>query len=160
VLLEKNALFTQLSAFENIKVFADIYGLKKNEFQKRCSYLFHYLGLSGRENETIKKWSAGMKRKLALARAMIHSPHFLLLDEPTAGLDPESKASIRFLLLEENSKPCTILIATQDLLDIEKIVSHITLLKNGKVIYTGEFPIKNDKILLTKLLQIPSALSK
>ena len=80
-----------------------------------------------------------MKRKLALVRALVHSPELVILDEPTAGLDAASKYSMRSLVNCARSTSCTFLIATQDLWEAERIATGITILRNGEVMYTGSY---------------------
>jgi ABC-type multidrug transport system ATPase subunit len=150
VLFENNGLFLNLTAMENLEVIARIYKIDIAVWQNRANQLLELVGLNNYKNEQVRNWSAGMKRKLALIRTLIHEPPLVLLDEPTAGLDAESKRAIRLLIKEEQKKDRAFFIATQDLLDIDRIASHTTLFHQGEVLFTGTIDSLKNKIPLYK----------
>jgi ABC-2 type transport system ATP-binding protein len=150
VLFENNGLFLNLTAMENLEVIARIYKIDVTIWKNRANQLLELVGLNHYKNEPVRNWSAGMKRKLALIRTLIHEPPLVLLDEPTAGLDAESKKAIRLLVKEEQKKNRAFLIATQDLLDIDRIASHTTLFYHGEVLFTGTIDSLKNEIPLYK----------
>ncbi len=91
VLLENDGVYDKLSAYENLHYYAQLYGLSDSvERKRRIGELLEFVGLSDRRNDKVGEFSKGMRRKLALARAIAHEPEVLFLDEPSSGLDPEA----------------------------------------------------------------------
>jgi ABC-type multidrug transport system ATPase subunit len=80
-----------------------------------------------------------MKRKLGIIRALVHRPDLVILDEPTAGLDAASRYTIRGIVQQAPRLPCTLIIATQDLWEAERIATHISILREGRIMYTGSY---------------------
>lgn len=150
VLFENNGLFSNLTAMENLEVIARIYKIDTVTWKNRADRLLEIVGLNNDKKEQVRNWSAGMKRKLALIRTLIHNPPLILLDEPTTGLDAESKKSIRLLILEEQKQKKAFLIATQDLLDIDRVASHTTLFYKGEILFTGTVHSLKNKLPLYK----------
>ncbi|MDR2568254.1 MAG: ABC transporter ATP-binding protein [Mycoplasmataceae bacterium] len=150
VLFENNGLFSNLTAMENLEVIARIYKIDTVTWKNRADRLLEIVGLDNDKKEQVRNWSAGMKRKLALIRTLIHNPPLILLDEPTTGLDAESKKSIRLLILEEQKQKKAFLIATQDLLDIDRVASHTTLFYKGEILFTGTVHSLKNKLPLYK----------
>ena len=91
VLLEDDGVYERLSAYENLDYYAQLYGLSDSvERKRRIEELLEFVGLSDRINDKVGSFSKGMRRNLALARAIVHEPEVLFLDEPSSGLDPEA----------------------------------------------------------------------
>lgn len=150
-LLESNGLYERLSAWENLELAARIYGLERRSWQVRAEEFLKKVNLLDRKDEIVKGWSAGMRRKIALLRAILHNPSLVILDEPIAGLDATTKHTIRdhvkHLAVDEN---IALLIATQNLFEAEKIATHITILRQGKVMYTGSHSDLYDRVPLKR----------
>ena len=138
-LLESNGLYERLSAWENLELMARIYRVEATTWQRRADELLASVDLVDRKHEVVKTWSAGMKRKLALVRALVHSPDVAILDEPTAGLDAASKLAMRSLIRVARSMSCTFLISTQDLWETERMATHIAILRNGEIMHSGSY---------------------
>jgi len=122
ILTENPSLYERLTAFENLDFFAEAYGLSNiQEKENRIKELLEFFELWERRNDKVATFSKGMKQKLAIARALVHKPPVLFLDEPTAGLDPEASREVRDLMerLSRHEKH-TILICTHRLEDAEK----------------------------------------
>ncbi len=132
VLLENNGLYARLSAYENLQYYARIYGVADRE--ERIHELLGFVGLAESAHEPVGTFSTGMKRKLALARAIIHDPALLILDEPTSGLDPEAQRMVRDLIVslsrEENR---TIFLNSHNLDEVERICTKVAILQAGTV---------------------------
>ena len=127
VLTESPGLYKRLSAWHNLRFFAELYGVRNAE-EKIEEYL-RFFGLWERRNEPVATYSKGMRQKLALARALLHEPRALLLDEPTAGLDPESARSVREFISELKGAGRAILLCTHNLPEAERLCDRIVLLR-------------------------------
>ncbi len=132
VLLERDGLYDRLSARENLDYYAQLYSI--TERQSKVEHLLDFAGLSGRTNDKVGEFSKGMKRKLALARAIIHEPEVLFLDEPSAGLDPEAQRMVRDLLLQlSRERKITIFLNSHDLDEVQRICSGVAIIQRGSI---------------------------
>ncbi|MFX1402822.1 MAG: ATP-binding cassette domain-containing protein [Promethearchaeota archaeon] len=139
ILTENPSLYERLSALENMNFFAEAYNLSEpKEKSSRIRELLEFFDLWERRNDKVATFSKGMKQKLAIARALVHKPPVLFLDEPTAGLDPESAKEVRDLMeiLSRHEKH-TILLCTHRLEDAEKLCSRVMIINKGKSIVVG-----------------------
>lgn len=136
ILTESPSLYGRLSALENMEFFAKAYGVTdKQERDSKIRELLEFFQLWDRRQDHVGQYSKGMKQKLAIARALIHSPEILYLDEPTSGLDPKSSKDIRDLMetLTENQRQ-TILLSTHRLEDAEKLCDRVMIINKGRPI--------------------------
>jgi len=132
VLLEHDGLYERISAYENLDYYAQLYGVS-NRVEK-IENLLEFTGLSDRKDDKVGKFSKGMKRKLALARAIIHDPDVLFLDEPSAGLDPEAQKMVRDLILRlSGEERMTVFLNSHDLDEVQRICSKIAILQRGEI---------------------------
>ncbi len=139
ILTENPSLYERLTAYENMDFFAEAYGITDSqERQERIQELLEFFHLWERRNDKVAGFSKGMKQKLAIVRATVHRPPVLFLDEPTAGLDPESAKEIRDMMakLSEHEK-CTILLSTHHLEDAEKLCRRVLIMNKGKCLLVG-----------------------
>jgi ABC-2 type transport system ATP-binding protein len=113
---------------------ASFYNIDKGEAKKIAEDLFPLVGLEGRENQKIKTFSQGMKRRFALALSLINNPRNLILDEPQNGLDPQGMKLVRELLIRMKNKGCAILFSSHLLGEMEKIADRIVFINKGKII--------------------------
>jgi ABC-2 type transport system ATP-binding protein len=132
VLLENNGIYDQLSARENLNYYAGLYGL--DEPLDRVKQMLEFAGLADRADDLVGTFSAGMKRKLGLARAIIHDPEILFLDEPTSGLDPEAQVLVRDLILHLSSQESmTVFMNSHHLAEVERVCSKVGILHQGSI---------------------------
>jgi len=139
ILTENPSLYERLTAYENMDFFAEAYGLSdKREKQIRIRELLEFFELWERREDKVAAFSKGMKQKLAIARALVHSPPILFLDEPTSGLDPEASKGIRDLMarLSQREKR-TILLCTHRLEEADKLCSRVMIINRGKSLIIG-----------------------
>jgi len=137
-LLEHNGLYERLSAEDNLEFYGRIYRLPKAERQARIKELLTDLELWERRSELVKGWSKGMKQKLAVARALLHSPPMIFLDEPTAGLDPIAAAALREDLASLGTREgVTVFLTTHNLAEAEKLCGLVGVIRQGKLIAVG-----------------------
>jgi len=137
---EEEGYYDYLNAYEYLEFFSKTYGLTRQEAYKRIKELIEMLGMENYAHRRIITYSRGMKRRLALARALLHNPEILILDEPMSGLSPEATKEIRDLILKlakEELAGKTILISSHNLWEIEQICDDITILYRGRVVFTG-----------------------
>ncbi len=139
ILTENPSLYDRLTAHENMQFFAEAYGITDRvERNGRIRELLEFFDLWERRGDKAGTFSKGMKQKLAIARAIVHSPEILFLDEPTAGLDPSSSKDIRDLMeglsRRENQ---TILLSTHRLEDADRLCSRVMIIKDGGSVIVG-----------------------
>ncbi len=135
VLLEDDGVYDRLSAYENLDYYAQLYGLSDRiERKRRIRELLESVGLSDRINDKVGRFSKGMRRKLALARAIVHEPEVLFLDEPSLGLDPEAQIMVRDLILQLSEEMgVTIFLNSHDLDEVQRICTKIAILQSGEI---------------------------
>jgi ABC-2 type transport system ATP-binding protein len=132
VLLENDGLYERLSAYENLNYYAQLY--HASDIEERIKNLLDFVGLSDRQNDRVGEFSKGMKRRLALARSIIHDPDVLFYDEPSAGLDPEAQKLVRDLILHlAREKGRTIFLNSHDLDEVERVCSKIAIVQKGEI---------------------------
>ncbi|MBA2745739.1 MAG: ATP-binding cassette domain-containing protein, partial [Flavisolibacter sp.] len=134
-LLETPNFYHYLSAVDNLKITHNISGRGQKE---DISEVLHKVKLFDRRNSRFSSYSLGMKQRLAIAAALLGSPRVLVLDEPTNGLDPVGIAEIRELIVELKEKGHTIIMASHLLDEVEKVCTHVAILKTGNLITTGK----------------------
>ena len=136
-MLEWDGLYLNLTGLENIIYWAEIYGLKKEKALKRAIDVFRKVKLLDWANTSVSKYSHGMKKRLSFARAIVNDPDILVLDEPTSGINPESRMIIRKLMKNFVEHGKTIFFSSHDLEEVQKVSSSSFLLNNGKIIFKG-----------------------
>jgi ABC-2 type transport system ATP-binding protein len=137
-LLEHHGIYERLSAFDNLYFYAKIAGLARTDAHARIRELLEQFDLWDRRDDVAGNWSRGMKQKLAIARALLHRPQLVFLDEPTAGLDPVAAAALRDDLEALSHQTGTsIFLTTHNLAEAERLCSYIGVVANGKLIAAG-----------------------
>lgn len=137
VVPQEIALYDELSAFENLRFWGSLYGLKGTQLNKRIHYLLDWVGLSDRKNDLIRTYSGGMKRRINIAAALIHAPDLIIMDEPTVGIDPHSRTRIYELLDSLHAEGKTILYTTHYMEEAEKMSNRIGIIDHGHLIASG-----------------------
>lgn len=138
VLLADDGLYDRLSPYENLVYHGRIWRLPPGILNARIDELLHSFDLWDRRRDKLSTWSTGMRQKLAIARALIHRPRLLLLDEPFSGLDPAAAVELRGRIVGlAKDQRVTVLLTTHDLLHVEKCCSAIAIIKAGRVIAAG-----------------------
>ncbi len=156
ILTENPSLYERLTANENMEFFAQAYGLDDAEDRhRRIQELLEFFNLWDRRDDKVATFSKGMKQKLAIVRATVHRPPVLFLDEPTAGLDPESAKEIRDLIVQlSQHEKRTILLSTHHLEDAEKLCSRVMIMNKGKCIIMGSPDELRQKTNIQQIIQI------
>jgi len=136
LLPENVGLYGELSAYENLDFYGRLYGVNEQDRRERIERFLKMLGLWEKRDVPAGVFSKGMKQKLAIARALVHNPQVLFLDEPTANLDPESSKTVREFILELKGEKRTIILNTHNLDEAQRICDKIGILKT-KLLATG-----------------------
>lgn len=124
----------ELSARENLELHGKLFGMKKREIVQRVDELLEFIDMKDRQNEIVKTFSGGMKRKLMIARALLHYPKVLLLDEPTVGLDPVARRKIWDLMKGLNKEGMTVILTTHYIEEAEVLCSKIGFINGGRIV--------------------------
>ena len=129
LLPENPGLYESLGAYQNLDFFARLYGVGPQDREKRIMDLLKTLNLWERRDEAVGKFSKGMKQKVAIARALVHNPDYIFLDEPTAALDPEAAKTVREFLLDLKKEGRTIFLNTHNLDEAQRVCDRIGVLR-------------------------------
>ncbi len=131
------ALFERLTARENIHLIAQMHGLSKIDYKEKTDDLLGKMNLLERCDDLVKKYSGGMKQRVNILMAIVHEPQLIILDEPSAGLDPQSRRAIWDLIKEYQKKGCTILLTTHSMEEADELSDQLAIIDHGKVIAKG-----------------------
>jgi len=131
------ALYETLSARENLEYFGKLYGVYGAKLKKRTDEALEILGLTDVANKSPKKFSGGMKRRLNIGCAIIHKPELLILDEPTVGIDPQSRNHILDFVSEINRQGTTVIYTSHYMEEVERVCSRVCIMDAGRVIADG-----------------------
>ena len=134
VLPEDLALFDSLTIWEHLTMCGPIYGLSRRETESRAEQLLNYLDLLSERHTFVEQASFGMRKKCALAMALIHNPKVLFLDEPFEGIDPVASRSIKDLLLRMSEKGITVFLTSHILEVVERLVHSFAMIVHGEVV--------------------------
>lgn len=131
------ALYPKLTAAENIRFFGRMYGVSKVALEERIDELLRVVGLEGRRGDYVATFSGGMRRRLNLAVSLVHRPRLLLLDEPTAGVDPHSREHIFQIVRRLREDGTAILYTTHYMEEAERLCDRLGIMDEGKIIAMG-----------------------
>ncbi|GGB40598.1 ATP-binding cassette domain-containing protein [Virgibacillus dakarensis] len=131
------AIYEDLTAYENVKFFAGLYGLRGGELHDRTVEALEFVGLTEKQKSYPKTFSGGMKRRLNIACAIAHQPKLIIMDEPTVGIDPQSRKYILQSVHKLNEMGCTIIYTSHYMEEVEEICSRIAIIDHGKIIAEG-----------------------
>ncbi|XEC95885.1 ATP-binding cassette domain-containing protein [Paenibacillus tarimensis] len=139
VVPQEIALYEELSAVENLQFFGRLYGLRGKELDKSVREALELVGLSERSKERIKTYSGGMKRRINIAAALLHQPKIVIMDEPTVGIDPQSRNYIlETVRLLNREKKVSVLYTSHYMEEVEQLCDRIYIMDHGKVIASGQ----------------------
>lgn len=131
------AIYEDLTAYENVKFFASLYGLRGSLLRERVYEALEFVGLKENAKSFPSKFSGGMKRRLNIACAIAHRPKLIIMDEPTVGIDPQSRNHILQSVKKLNSMGCTVVYTSHYMEEVEEICSRIAIIDHGKIIAEG-----------------------
>ena len=128
------ALYENLSAQENLQFFAKLYGLTRAEQKQKVQRGLNFAGLTDRARSQVKTFSGGMKRRLNIACSLLHDPEFILFDEPTVGVDPQSRNFIFEQINKKKKKKLTIIYTTHYMEEAQKLCDQVAIIDQGKIL--------------------------
>jgi ABC-2 type transport system ATP-binding protein len=131
------ALYDDLTAQENLDFWGKMYGLRGPALRARIAEVLEVIGLSERAREPVRKYSGGMKRRVNIGVALLHKPRVIYMDEPTVGIDPQSRRSILDSVLGLKTAGTTVLYTTHYMEEAQELSDHIAIMDHGKVIAAG-----------------------
>ena len=137
VVPQEIALYNDLNSLENLEFFGAIYGLSSKARKERAQALLHFVGLYDRRKEPVKKFSGGMQRRINMAIALMHQPAFLMMDEPTVGVDPQSREHIFDTIEQLRDQGTTILYTTHYMEEAERLCTRIAIMDEGQIVALG-----------------------
>ncbi|WP_151732829.1 ABC transporter ATP-binding protein ['Paenibacillus yunnanensis' Narsing Rao et al. 2020] len=131
------ALYDNFTAYENVKFFGELYGLRGKELESGIDEALEFTGLSDVRRKKAKTFSGGMLRRLNIAAALVHNPQLIIMDEPTVGIDPQSRNHILKSVQRLNEKGVTVVYTTHYMEEVETLCNRIAIIDQGKVIASG-----------------------
>lgn len=137
VVPQELALYEELSALENLRFWAGVHGLAGADFKARASELLEAVGLGDRAREPVKNFSGGMQRRLNFACGVVHRPKVLLCDEPTVGVDPQSRVHLLDLVRKERERGTTVLYTTHYMEEAEELCDELLIVDHGRALAAG-----------------------
>ena len=138
ILTETPSLDERLTGRDNLEIYAELYSVPQDRVSSRVQYLLETFELAHRADEKVGTYSKGMKQRLALARALLHQPEILFLDEPTAGLDPVAARRVHDLITRlSQEEHRTVLLCTHNLAEAQKLCARVAVLEHGRLVALG-----------------------
>ena len=137
IVFQDNTLDKELTAYENLLFHSYLYSVPKNKRKEMIADALNFVGLYDRKDDQVKKFSGGMKRRLEVARAIVHQPKVLFLDEPTLGLDPQSRSNLWEFISELPKKQGATIFMTTHYMEEAEICNNIAIIDKGKIIAQG-----------------------
>jgi ABC-2 type transport system ATP-binding protein len=137
IVFQDSTLDKDLTAYENLMFHAYLYDVSKNGMKERIDDALRFVDLYERRNDLVKKFSGGMKRRLEVARGLIHKPKVLFLDEPTLGLDPQTRANLWDFIVELPQKHSVTIFMTTHYMEEAEVCDRIAIIDHGKIITIG-----------------------
>jgi ABC-2 type transport system ATP-binding protein len=131
------ALYGDLSARENLSFWGKMYGLRGDALSKRMDEVLAIIGLTERQKDRVDKFSGGMKRRVNIGAALMHKPAVIIMDEPTVGIDPQSRRHILDNIKELNAQGMTVLYTTHYMEEAQELSDHIAIMDQGQIIACG-----------------------
>ena len=131
------ALYEDLSARENLTFWGKMYGLRGAELKQRVNKVLEIIGLTDRAGGRVSKFSGGMKRRVNIGVALLHKPQVIYMDEPTVGIDPQSRRNILDSVVALKDQGMTVLYTTHNMEDAQELSDHIAIMDHGQMIASG-----------------------
>jgi ABC-2 type transport system ATP-binding protein len=133
----ERGVYERLSGYDNLRYFAELYGVPAREQRKRIEGLLELVGLKGREHERAEGYSRGMKQRLHVARGLLHDPEVIFLDEPTIGLDPVGARDVRATIASLTEAGKTVLLTTHYMFEADALCDRIAVISRGEIVAEG-----------------------
>lgn len=159
------ALYKDLSGYENLKYWGSVYGLSGSTLKKRIEAVSEVIGIDDRLKDLVKNYSGGMQRRINIGAALLHEPELLIMDEPTVGIDPQSRNHILSTVKQLNDQGMTIIYTSHYMEEVEYLCKSIYIMDMGKVIAEGNQEqltemVSDHQMLVVKVDEIPEVAKK
>jgi ABC-2 type transport system ATP-binding protein len=159
--LETDGLYDYMTAYENLVFYSNLYGVSQSS--GKIQNILNLVRLADRARDKVSSYSKGMRQRLALARAMVHDPDILILDEPTAGVDPTGQIEVRQIILDLAARGKTIFFSSHNLDEVQRICNRIALINRGLIKLYGETEMlqrqmSNSEVIIETSAAIPDSL--
>ncbi|NMC46910.1 MAG: ABC transporter ATP-binding protein [Chloroflexi bacterium] len=155
VLTETPALYERLTALENLRFFGKLNGMQSGDLQRRIQELLDFFDLSTHARQRVGTFSRGMRQRLAIARALLHRPELLFLDEPTSNLDPEIARQVQDLILRvKQEEGCSVVICTHRLYEAEQVCDRAAIMHKGQLLAQGTLGELREAARISKKVHI------
>ena len=152
IVFQDPSLDDELTAWENLELHGVLYGVPKELRRKRMEELLTIVELEDRKNDRVKQFSGGMKRRLEIARGLLHHPKILFLDEPTIGLDPQTRNRLWEYVTDLNKREgITVFLTTHYMEEAEKVANRIAIIDHGKIVALGSSKALQEQTKTTSL---------
>lgn len=151
---QEDALYPMLTAAENLRFFGRLYDVSGAQLEDRVAQLLQFVGLKDRANDLAGYYSGGMKRRLNLAAALVHDPELILLDEPTSGVDPESREEILSLVRSLRNEGKSIIYTTHYMEEAQDLCDELSILEKGKIIAMGTLDAMLRKVDFSEIIEL------
>ncbi len=153
------ALYSALNAEENLVFWGKLYGLKGQDLRERIDRALETVGLSDRRRDRVSTYSGGMKRRLNIAAGLLHDPQLLILDEPTVGVDPQSRNHILDSIKQLQSTGLTVLYTSHYMEEVEKLCDRVAIMDEGRIIAMGTLDELHSRVAEDRVVQLTPASS-
>jgi ABC-2 type transport system ATP-binding protein len=160
VVPQELALYTERTPLDNLNFFGEIYGIPARERKERACEVLDFVGLYERRKDKVKIFSGGMQRRLNIAIALMHEPSFLLMDEPTVGVDPQSREHIFVTIERLRNQGTTILYTTHYMEEAERLCQQFAIMDEGRIIASGTLAQLISMLDSTRIIQRPHGLQE
>lgn len=137
VVPQEISLYNEFTAYQNLLFWGQLYKIPTQELKEKVTTVLELIGLSDRKDDLIKTFSGGMKRRINIAAAILHNPKVLFMDEPTVGVDPQSRNRIFEIIENLNNQGMTIVYTTHYMEEVERLCNRIAIIDNGKIVAQG-----------------------
>ncbi|MDD5686966.1 MAG: ABC transporter ATP-binding protein [Elusimicrobia bacterium] len=154
---QDNNLDPDLSVWDNMRVFARYFDIVGNESKSRCEELLHFIGLFSKRDSQIDDLSGGMRRRLMIARALINKPDFLILDEPTTGLDPQARHQVWESIIQLKNQGTTVLLTTHYMDEAAHLCDRLIIMNKGNILVEGKSKELVQKYIGSNVIEISSS---
>jgi len=135
--LQDTAVDGLMSGREHLQMVVELSGMRRSDARVRAGELLDTFGLAEAAGRLVKTYSGGMRRRLDLAMALMHQPRVVFMDEPTGGLDPQSRIAVRELIRTMRDGGCTVFLTTHDLREVEELADRVTVIDRGRIVTSG-----------------------
>ncbi|MGA9749570.1 MAG: ABC transporter ATP-binding protein [Nocardioides sp.] len=147
-------LYERLSALDNLRYFAELYGVPPREQRERIGMLLEMVGLTGREKERVEGFSRGMRQRLHIARGLLHDPEVLFLDEPTIGIDPVGARELRGTIAALKEQGKTILLTTHYMFEADELCDRIAVIRGGEIVAEGAPSVLKQRVTAGHVVEV------